>query len=116
MKKDYPELEGKEIRFITKHKEEIGVITGCNYYIRLTIQAKKDNRYLACYMGPFAPNFKKERENFNSEKIYNTIFFLTIHDIEEHGIFDDEKLFKIIEMAGINPSESPSVETCPFSQ
>lgn len=114
MKRDYPELEGKEIKFICSLGEYRGIVTGCNYDIGISIQDKDDmSEYLLCFIGKHAPNFG----GFGSggKRIHKKVFKNIVKQIQ-FGTYNTEITDKIFDEGLIVCGNQPKAEDCPFSQ
>ncbi|MCP4341287.1 MAG: hypothetical protein GY799_20980 [Desulfobulbaceae bacterium] len=58
MKKDYPELSKKPVKYSTSGGEQYnGIVAEVNYDIGITIQEKGTNDKLCCLAGPSSPEF-----------------------------------------------------------
>jgi hypothetical protein len=79
MKKDYPELEGKEINVIIGWVDGTienikGIVVGCNYDIGMTIKnadPKSSYKYLLCGTGPSSPLWKPQFDLQLYKKSFN---------------------------------------------
>ena len=120
--RDYSYLEGKELIFeIIGEPNKIGIVTGCDYNIGITIQEKKTNDYLLCLTGPKAPNYITDDQ---SGKLHKTRFFRLVRAIKK-GIIterdDDQDKIAMRKILGLKYAKpilikEPTVESCPFSQ
>ena len=108
MKTDYPELEGKEVKYYNGPEVLIGKVSGCNYHIGISIE--DDDKYLLCLNGKSSPNFKKGDIHL-PRHIYRKIFHLLVKQIQEGYI--NPSIPKIQNAAG---DEIPTVDDCPYAQ
>lgn len=91
--KDFPELEGKEIKLIGSNREPLtGIVAGCNWDIGITI-VDKDNptEEIFCLNGPMSPN-----KQYYWEDVYNRDFYSNVRQINKG------KLNGVISFAIIN--------------
>lgn len=106
MKTDYPELEGKEIKFYTKEIIYTCVVVGVNYHIGITaINKENKNLPLICLIN------KKHRKKLGYIK-YRKLFHLCVKIVQK-GEFtkEDHDIWNEIE----NPSgREPNINDCPW--
>jgi len=102
-------LEGKEIFMINNGQKEIGVISGCDYYVGISIQnTYNKDRYIYCYNGPYSPH-----------KVIGGDY--SVHDDEmeiflsyaEAEVFDQDKYINEINITS-GLGGTPSYATCAF--
>jgi len=111
MKTDYPELEGKEVKYVWSNgKVHYGKVSGCNYHVGITIQNEKD--YLICFTGKHSPRYK-EIQNPMKRFIYRKTFHYLIKEIQK-GIIYVSNVQRFFREYDSNPGESPSAENCPY--
>ena len=81
-KRDYPELEGKEVQWIyTDGKTDSGIVAGCNFFLGITIQDKNDKtNKLCCYNGPNSP---QPYSGFGCAENYEKMFQYKIKQIKD---------------------------------
>ena len=114
MKRDYPELEGKELIFITYYGEEIpAIVIGCNYDIGVTIVRKNNPKeYLSCLIGDSAPN----NPGGWTEEQYKRVFNYYVKSIEE-GYYDVKEASEMKkDIIGLSSLRGPSADDCAFNQ
>jgi hypothetical protein len=108
MARTHKSLEGKKVIFIDSNgKETVGIITGCNKDIGISIQEKENmENYLLCLLCPSAPNFgdSTEKENKEAQQLYKLIVKQLLM-----GKADVRKL-------SVVSFEEPTADFCPFSQ
>lgn len=107
-KRDYPELEGKEIVYITRCGSEDAIVVGCNYHIGITIVSRTNrDRYLNCCIGPMAPNrggvYSRGQKDMDE---WAQLFSVKIKQITEG----------IVYCPRMSPDNNVSAESCPFGQ
>lgn len=112
---NYDNLIGKEIVYKHSFGEMIGIVTGCDLSLGITIQSKEDpDVYICCLHGPLSPVIKDHPELFCSEEE----LLYVINEIEE-GIVKCPDTDPIKEEGFGNTTgigSPPSVKTCVFSQ
>lgn len=106
---NYSELEGKEVTYIESDsgKEYLGIVTGCEPGIGITIQEKESKRYLLCLNGPLSPLYKGSYPELDKP-----LFDLVVEMIIE-GRYDTQRADDLIGTISI---VGPSARTCPFAQ
>ena len=119
MKRDYSELEGKEILYKRSDDSHIiGIVLFCDPHIGITIVDKEDkDHYLICYKGPLAPQWKDKDKSptypKNPEK--DKVFIELVKAIEEGEYNTAPRMEKLSPLALMYHS-NPTVEDCPFGQ
>ena len=115
MKTDYPELEGKKVKYVSSKKVYRGIVSGCNYHLGITIQEDKTKMYLACLIGKSSPTYKNFISNF-SNALYRKIFHELVKQIQQGEVFTP-KINKMITDNGSHILGGvPSAKTCPYAQ
>ena len=115
-KKDYPELEGKEITYMADDKPTQAIVVGCNYDIGITIVSKEDKDcYLSCYIGRSAPNWVKDEEE-TYKQTWKPMFYSRVRQIK-NGLVDPELANRILNaILKQSTSYGPRKEDCAFNQ
>lgn len=112
-KRDYPELEGKEIVFAERlGRRWAGCVVAISYHIGITIVDKENkNTFLICARGPMAPNrghnYDKGQADIDE---WDQIFGVVLAGVLR-GVVDERNFI----FAGVGGA-SPTAENCPFSQ
>ena len=108
MKTDYPELEGKEVKYYNGRNVTTGKVTGCNYHIGISIENK--NKYLLCLNGKESPNYKKYTDHL-PRYIYRKLFHYLVKQIQNGCIKPEPK-----ELENFSIGTNPTVDDCPYAQ
>lgn len=113
MKKDYPELEGKRIRYLSDGYDLTGIVTGCNYDIGISVKNVDDGEdYLMCVLGPSSPQVTQEWGDIEFPEDDYKHSFTYIVDMIEKGVIDFNKSLPVNER---NISDyCPTEESCPW--
>jgi len=111
MKTDYPELEGKEIRFHNGHYWSEGKVSGCNYHIGISIE--NEYHYLLCLNGKKSPIYKKCK-NPMPRYLYRKFFHQIVKQIQE-GSIEPNIIFTKVGFY-IPDNGNPKVTDCPYGQ
>lgn len=115
-KKDYPELEGKEVLVDTGEGIKTGIVVGCNYDIGISIINKEDKQdYLLCGSGPGAPNYISDLTD-KEIKAEKAIFYSHVRLIKKGFIPANsiDRIYAFTNTNGIN--SNPTADSCPFGQ
>ena len=74
-KDDYPEFEGKVIKYeMSSGRVEPVIVVGCNRSVGCTLINPNDkDDYHVCVIGPAAPGFRKEYWGDNYDKMFNAL-------------------------------------------
>ena len=112
--KDYSYLEGKTITVNLDTGLEIGIITGIDRELGISIQEDGNlDNYLMCFNGPSSPVERAKYEEFSECKgLYYAMFDKIVYMLEM-GHIDYEDFQKAGE---IDYREAPSAKTCAFAQ
>lgn len=109
------DLEGKEIRVQSESGAvAIGIVTGIDYDLGITLQAKDDKRYFLCHNGPSSP-IAKEIPKYNPN-YHNKIYSAIVAMIREGEVRLDELWRQVTAIKKSTPGIYPSAANCPFSQ
>lgn len=114
IKKDYPELEGKNVIVVrTNDTTKKGIVAGVNYDIGISIDfADNSGRHFLCLHGP---SFDKSRSNYTPAS-YKTEFYTCVAMIKK-GIVDIN-ILKKVELAKAGKSHDTCfgiVGTCAYT-
>ena len=114
---NYEKFEGKEVVCIAGDNQIVGIVTGCDRDIGISIQAKDDKkRYLLCLIGPSAPNFES---HFVKGRTYYKRFRFIL-DCIKRGKIVSEELLEFLEKTKASHSfyanKRPDASSCPFNQ
>lgn len=109
MKTDYPELEGKEVKFYDGLNTRKGKVSGCNYHVGISIEDK--DKYLLCLNGTKSPNYYKYSKPM-PRYMYRKLFHILVKQIQEGSI--DPIAF--INTTRLNHGGKPTVDDCPYAQ
>ena len=122
MKRDYSELEGKEIVYRASGGDQIGVVLFCDPFIGITVVSKKDkDHYLICYKGPIAPQWRDKDKDPSKLPTYpenpeeDEIFVDLLKGIDE-GVYDACPQMKDLTPFDLFFHKGPSAKDCPFAQ
>lgn len=110
------ELEGKEIFIYCNGKKSVGIVSGADYYVGLTIQDKynKDLYYL-CVHGKYDPQWKNSPiSNEDWEKV-KKIYGIVIKYAEKDYFDLNEMEGDFVEIS-VYFQKNASAISCPFSQ
>ena len=117
MKRDYPELEGKVIKYVNPDFPEIksALVVGVNYDIGITlVNAEDSSDYLCCLTGPASPRWKRCGGTKKAKMELHKKAFPIIIDMITDGKFEEIKLDAILEDGFLN-TEQPDALTCSFA-
>lgn len=108
MKRDYPELEGKEIIYNWDGGSNEAIVIGCNYDIGIAIVNKHDkNDFLHCAPGKMSPN--RHRFSNNVRAAYSKTFSAKIKMIED-GVYNVSTITELRKTLGL-PTNYMSLST-----
>lgn len=112
MKKDYPELEGKVVRYLSDEYDLTGVVAGCNYDIGISLKNVEDGEdYLMCVLGPSSPQVKDWGDVEFPEEDY-AVSFISIIKMLEKGTVDFRDMIPVNDR---NVSDyCPDETSCPW--
>ena len=111
MKTDYPELEGKKIRYYNGVKTIEAKVSGCNYHLGISVE--NDDGYLVCLNGKYSPIFKRFDRKL-SPYIYRKVFHTLVKQIQ-NGLIEPQKTFSIFTKQS-SFGTKPTAKDCPFAQ
>ena len=114
--RNYERLMGREIRFVYSSGLTLrAVVSAASYSIGLTIQGKKDKRYLACFNGPKSPVVKEGKFKFN-HKQHRVTMADAYDQIMGTGVFRVCQAVEVALRYSSGVGRAPSADNCPFSQ
>jgi len=116
MKRDYPELEGKVIKYVNPDFPEItsALVVGVNYDIGITlVNAEDTTDYLCCLTGPLSPQWERcmgtESEKREEHKKLFAARLKMIKDGKFHVVLPDDP------RGDWRGYIQPSTSTCSFA-
>jgi len=108
---DYTQLEGKEVLYTVSGDDIIGIVSGCDYDIGITIQAKDDKtHYLLCLVSPLTYKGKEDYPKAEYRKL-----FLSVIKAIKKGVFEINSIVTAQEITA-DIGHRPSAKGCPFNQ
>ncbi len=106
IQKRLTELEGEEVFCQIDDEKYIGIISGADYYVGVTLQDKTNkNTYILCIQGRYSPT----DHTYTSDGEYIHIYSEFIKMVDS-GIFSSRKFRETFTIG-----DSPSAESCPFN-
>lgn len=116
-KRSYPELEGKEMEFISSYWNEGDAvlirIVGCDYAIGVTaVNAADPKDYFLCMHGRLSPKNKDRPYNKDNITRYDTMFKFFLEAVAK-GKYDAAGLYQLITPGS---TAQPSAKSCSFGQ
>jgi hypothetical protein len=116
MRRHYDRLIDKDVVYIISDRlspPKLGIVTGSDYSLGLTIQEKKTKAYLVCINGSKSPIRSCKKFNYKQHKIVMQYCYDRI--MSEKPIYVQELRRLMLDINQV-PGHNPSVNTCAFSQ
>lgn len=114
MKTDYPELEGKKVKYFYDAEIYItGTVSGCNYHIGITIQNKY--HYLVCLNGKSSPIYKDIIITL-PRHVYRKVFHLLVKQIQNGKVIASELDAFLPKYYSPISTKRPNAKNCPYAQ
>ena len=114
MKTDYPELEGKIIRYNYGGYDEDVKVVGCNYHIGITfVSATDNNDYFLCLNGASSP----KRDSLDSfPKMNYRKLFHAIVKAAKRGEYTEREAMLFYSSHKRASMSNPTKSSCPWGQ